>query len=85
MQKIKAFFYAVIVAVIAFLYAAFRVQKAEKEKIKQYADHVSKVNDDNELKIKVLDEISKTNDDVDHASDHDIDVMLKSYDRSRKD
>lgn len=85
LSKIKIGLAIFSTLIIGFLYAAFRVQKSDKEKAEAKIDEIVRENQTATKIIEVEHEIKSSKDHVDIASNDDIDVMLSKYNRSRKD
>lgn len=83
--KIKLYGGIAIGLLVGALYAAFRVQKSEKETALEQKEKYQSAAKESEKVIEVKNDIEKAKSDVDAASNDDVMGMLSKYDRNRKD
>ena len=82
--NIKLYAGIAIAAIIGVLYAAFRVQKAEKESAVEQKDKYKSAAESSEKVIEVKNDIEDAGNLADAASDDELDSLLNKYDRNRK-
>jgi Flp pilus assembly protein TadB len=73
-----------IAAIIGVLYAAFRVQKAEKESAVEQKDKYKSAAESSEKAIEVKNDIEEAGSIANAAGNDELDSMLNKYDRNRK-